>query len=178
MSTCPRCHVALGSSEYEGTAVESCAGCGGQWIGQPQLKEIIDTHERTRDLKQLRALEHTSVRGIVLAQARESLSCPRCAKEMETFQYGADSGILLDRCKDCRGIWLDQGEIEKVQMVAEASDMDLEADAKRLSGDLRQVELHEDKLEQGDRRGLQAPLLAAVVDRVLDAGGADTTFPE
>lgn len=40
-----------------------------------------------------------------------SLTCPKCQGEMRTYER---SGVLIDRCDDCRGIFLDRGEIERL----------------------------------------------------------------
>ena len=40
-----------------------------------------------------------------------SLSCPKCAAEMVTYER---SGIHLDQCRECRGLFLDRGELEKL----------------------------------------------------------------
>lgn len=37
--------------------------------------------------------------------------CPRCQTALEEIDR---SGITVDRCASCRGIWLDRGELEKV----------------------------------------------------------------
>jgi len=40
-----------------------------------------------------------------------ALRCPKCAAEMVTYER---SGITLDQCRECRGIFLDRGELEKL----------------------------------------------------------------
>jgi Zn-finger nucleic acid-binding protein len=40
-----------------------------------------------------------------------SLRCPKCAGEMLTYER---SGIHLDQCRECRGFFLDRGELEKL----------------------------------------------------------------
>lgn len=40
-----------------------------------------------------------------------ALRCPKCAAEMATYER---SGITLDQCRECRGIFLDRGELEKL----------------------------------------------------------------
>jgi Zn-finger nucleic acid-binding protein len=144
-------------------------------MSREALRALLDTQESNADSEQIKALEHASVRGIVLAKARENLACPICGGVMEAFNYGGDSGVLLDRCGICKGIWLDGGELEKVLMYVEASDEDLDVEARRLSGRLREIEIREDLLEQRDNRALNAPVVAAVVNRILDSGPSD--FP-
>ena len=38
-----------------------------------------------------------------------SLICPKCEGEMRSYER---SGILVDQCQECRGIFLDRGELE------------------------------------------------------------------
>ena len=41
--------------------------------------------------------------------------CPKCNGEvLEAFIYACDTGIELDRCPSCRGVWLDRNELEQV----------------------------------------------------------------
>ena len=40
-----------------------------------------------------------------------ALSCPKCAAEMVTYER---SGIHVDQCRECRGIFLDRGELERL----------------------------------------------------------------
>lgn len=40
-----------------------------------------------------------------------TLRCPKCAAEMVTYER---SGIVLDQCRECRGIFLDRGELERL----------------------------------------------------------------
>lgn len=44
----------------------------------------------------------TSTRGLV---------CPKCSGRMGSYER---SGIVLDQCEDCRGMFLDQGELERM----------------------------------------------------------------
>ena len=40
------------------------------------------------------------------------MKCPRCRQpDLELIRR---EGIEIDRCPQCRGVWLDHGEIEKV----------------------------------------------------------------
>lgn len=37
------------------------------------------------------------------------LTCPKCAAPMRTYER---NGITVDQCTECRGIFLDRGELE------------------------------------------------------------------
>ena len=40
-----------------------------------------------------------------------ALRCPKCAAEMATYER---SGVVVDQCRECRGIYLDRGELERL----------------------------------------------------------------
>jgi uncharacterized protein len=40
------------------------------------------------------------------------MQCPRC--QNATLDEVDRSGVTMDRCTSCRGIWLDRGELEKL----------------------------------------------------------------
>jgi len=40
------------------------------------------------------------------------MRCPRCEKEI--LEERERSGVTVDLCPTCRGIWLDRGELEKI----------------------------------------------------------------
>jgi len=37
------------------------------------------------------------------------MRCPRCEVLLEMRERG---GVVLERCPSCRGVWIDQGELE------------------------------------------------------------------
>jgi Zn-finger nucleic acid-binding protein len=39
------------------------------------------------------------------------MTCPKCRGEMRTYER---SGVTVDQCTECRGIFLDRGELEKL----------------------------------------------------------------
>ena len=40
-----------------------------------------------------------------------ALTCPKCQGTMRTYER---SGVHVDQCADCRGIFLDRGELERL----------------------------------------------------------------
>ncbi len=54
------------------------------------------------------------------------MRCPSCAGELVELDR---SGVRIDACRNCRGVWLDRGELENIlererQVVAGADDED------------------------------------------------------
>ena len=37
------------------------------------------------------------------------MKCPKCGSELQEVNY---QNVLLDTCVDCKGVWLDHGELE------------------------------------------------------------------
>ena len=37
------------------------------------------------------------------------MKCPKCGSQLEEVNY---DGVMIDRCTQCMGIWLDKGELE------------------------------------------------------------------
>lgn len=40
-----------------------------------------------------------------------ALTCPKCQGPMRTYER---SGVVVDQCTECRGIFLDRGELERL----------------------------------------------------------------
>lgn len=37
------------------------------------------------------------------------MKCPKCGHDLEEINY---QNVKVDRCSDCKGVWLDHGELE------------------------------------------------------------------
>lgn len=51
------------------------------------------------------------VRDHITGRVMPLLLCPNCNTSMQAV---ARSGVELDICPQCRGVWLDRGELEKI----------------------------------------------------------------
>lgn len=40
-----------------------------------------------------------------------ALTCPKCGGQMRNYER---NGVMVDQCTDCRGIFLDRGELERL----------------------------------------------------------------
>ncbi len=43
--------------------------------------------------------------------ATSGLTCPKCHGSMRAYERG---GVHIDQCTDCRGVFLDRGELERL----------------------------------------------------------------
>ena len=46
------------------------------------------------------------------------MKCPVC-KDVDLKEVMTRNGVLVDWCPKCEGIWLDKGELEKIQAFSE-----------------------------------------------------------
>jgi hypothetical protein len=45
-------------------------------------------------------------------RALHFMKCPKCGMQLEEIAFG---DVQVDKCFSCEGIWLDQGELERIQ---------------------------------------------------------------
>ncbi|HEU5062264.1 MAG TPA: zf-TFIIB domain-containing protein [Solirubrobacterales bacterium] len=41
----------------------------------------------------------------------QTLTCPKCGGQMRSYER---NGVTVDQCSECRGIFLDRGELERL----------------------------------------------------------------
>jgi len=97
---------------------------------------------------------------------REPMRCPNNGARLVEIER---SEILVDACPECRGVWLDRGELDKIlvrerQLSEGDADEDFFAEVEgrrsRSSGAPREREPHEDEPRRGRRkRGFLEDLL-------------------
>jgi uncharacterized protein len=46
-----------------------------------------------------------------MADRQHDLTCPKCESPMRSYER---SGIVIDQCSGCRGVFLDRGELERL----------------------------------------------------------------
>lgn len=121
MYKCPRCTADLKTIRYEGTEIETCPVCEGEWLDADELAQIIQRVEHTFSREEMGTLDRARQRVFrVTHGGQERLNCPKCPDQKLTpFNYASTSGIILDKCPTCGGIWLDRGELEMVQALVE-----------------------------------------------------------
>ncbi|HUU97321.1 MAG TPA: zf-TFIIB domain-containing protein [Phycisphaerae bacterium] len=164
---CPACQTGVEATTYEGVQIETCPSCGGEWLDAGELRQIAKAREVRFTEEERRAIgEVPPVTGVTLEDVERGLRCPKCTGTTEPINYGYDSGIVIDRCKSCRGIWLDGGELEKVQMVAEGWHGQLKEILAKHGERLRAIEAKWERAN--DLRVSRFAFVNALINAVLD----------
>jgi Zn-finger nucleic acid-binding protein len=104
---CAKCGTETLSEFFiQGVAVERCSSCTGIWFDARELGQLLA--EDARHIASLR-------RGTLKEQLDGKRGyCPRDGSELLRMYSSIDHSVILDACPDCRGIWLDEGEFEKL----------------------------------------------------------------
>jgi Zn-finger nucleic acid-binding protein len=87
---------------------------------------------------------------------QSTLYCPKCSGEMVPLRR---SGVVIDRCRGCGGVFLDRGELDKI-ITAERSWDDDDDDFERVRGDERDYE------DRGQRKSRRRNFLEELFDFV------------
>ncbi len=111
---CPACSSILKPAATGSGGIRVCAECRGIWFACDQFVPFVRKLAEDEDLAAKTAMLFEPRRVVGERYISEQIrTCPDCTGAMKKFNYAYDSNIILDRCKDCGGIWADCGEVTK-----------------------------------------------------------------
>ena len=146
---CPKCRQPLAGVDYQGVHIETCPACGGDWLDSGELKSIVEARNTRFDEKECLAVAQAAkITGVKLNKLNRHLTCPKCGGTTNPVNYGDDTGIIIDKCAQCHGIWLERGELEKIQELVEGWKDELPDDLAKYGPKLRQIAADVDRDEQ------------------------------
>lgn len=113
--------------------VDFCPKCKGVWLDQGELEIIRATLERDysgilEELDRERLLheiggvrvDEVPADHFLLTEAEPphgvQRNCPKCdgGTLVQSF-YRTDNAVVIDVCPNCHGVWLDEGELQKLE---------------------------------------------------------------
>jgi len=106
---CPRCGDGLKPAELLGVRIDACPTCRGSWFDRNELRQA--RNQADSDLAWMEFNLWKESDGFHVTS--ESMACPSCGERMATIGY-ADTGVQIDYCSSCGGIWLDSGEFPRI----------------------------------------------------------------
>jgi Zn-finger nucleic acid-binding protein len=108
---CPACNRKLTEIKVGAVALDVCQrGCGGIWFDADELTHVNDQHRKSGRGLQLTRDETIPVDDEL---PRHCPVCPQTKLVRRLFSLG--TGVEMDCCPKCQGVWLDFGELETVQ---------------------------------------------------------------
>ena len=85
-------------------------GCGGIYFDNREFKTVDEPHEDISPL--IKALEGKTFKKVDESETR---ICPVCGMNMVKHYASAKHEVQIDECYGCGGIFLDNGELEKIR---------------------------------------------------------------
>jgi Zn-finger nucleic acid-binding protein len=108
---CPKCSAELGPMVLDNVRWEFCVGCRGLWF---EDEEVDFLSELTNDFP--------NPQGARSAGKSTPYACPCCQGNLEEILFAPPHRVLLNLCRGCHGVWLDRGELKKIEETASGFD--------------------------------------------------------
>ncbi len=104
---CPRDNNKLQTRQIWEIEGNDCPMCHGIWLSYPEIKTLY-----VKGALSVPAQVYSKEEAICNYKHWESnIHCPVDNKQMETYDL---ESLQIDICPDCKGLWLDYGEFEKL----------------------------------------------------------------
>lgn len=116
---CPKCVGKLEHKNAQSVELDVCFVCEGIWLDAGELKKVIESD--SRDFKSIALggdeLDGKEISGFNVELDSKEAVCPRCANgiKLNRKEYLGKHAINVDACLQCKGIWLDGGEIRELR---------------------------------------------------------------
>lgn len=107
---CPDDGTVLNETDSHGVTIHECPKCLGRWFDRDELRQAKDSAD-----EDLRWLDFDPFAGDPAEPpaGMTGRQCPRDAIPMGVVSYDR-SGVQIDKCLKCHGIWLSHGEFERI----------------------------------------------------------------
>jgi uncharacterized protein len=108
---------------FRDIALDDCPQCGGIWFDDGELKKL----QSLGDELCLHSLEDQArPHKDVVTSERDAKLCPTCNLRLVPYRYMYTSDVMLDECDDCFGIWVQDGELEKMASYLDEQDSQMD----------------------------------------------------
>jgi len=84
--------------------INFCPSCKGAWLDKGELALTLGTVGDLHSSSEPKSEKIT-----------QYVSCPACPGVLRRTYYSSDQRIVVEKCDDCNGIFVDRGEITKIK---------------------------------------------------------------
>ena len=121
---CPKCNSDMAPFNAEGIEMDLCDQCMGCWFDAGELAFYTETTEDVPDIAEA-----------ITVGSESGHSCPRCPEtRLVEAQFIRTEDLLVDICPSCHGVFLDGGELAKVEALSVHRDV-----LHKVSGTVREL---------------------------------------
>jgi Zn-finger nucleic acid-binding protein len=113
---CPICNIPLKTIDLgiDGKFfIERCEECFGLFFDPSELEALLEHSVKNVFEINRSFLAKFNLTGQTTSRVATYVKCPVCSKMMNRINFGARSGVVVDRCKE-HGVWLDAGELRQL----------------------------------------------------------------
>jgi Zn-finger nucleic acid-binding protein len=89
--------------------VNECTACNGIWFDDDELRKAKDQADPDLKWMDFDLWKHKDR----FRASEKPAKCPKCSVNMAAIIYGT-TGIEIDHCVECKGVWLDGDEFRKI----------------------------------------------------------------
>ena len=109
-ANCPVCtdeSLRLGS--LDGHDVMYCRKCRGFLVACEAMSQVVNSRRA--------AYQGPDLTPVLLKQVEleRNVHCPACYKKMDVHPYHGPGNVVVDSCTDCHLVWLDHGEMARIE---------------------------------------------------------------
>jgi Zn-finger nucleic acid-binding protein len=111
---CPKCREPLGvvhrfRTQGDPVEVEECRRCKGLWFDDRELRLATDAADHDVAWMDFEIWKHPER----FRALDRPMTCPNCGGALGGVEFG-QTGVTVDCCAPCRGVWLDGGQFERI----------------------------------------------------------------
>ncbi len=158
---CPRCSISLKTIDLNIQGrflIERCDQCLGLFFDPNELEALLEATVSNVFNINKSQLDACKVQSATGEQGAFYIKCPVCSKIMNRVNFGTNSGVIVDRCKD-HGVWLDGGELRHLfeWMKAGGKLLQQEREDEQRRAETRELEREKRKLQTPSTSGVSYP---------------------
>jgi Zn-finger nucleic acid-binding protein len=142
--TCPRCVIGLETIDLKIDGkflIERCGHCLGLFFDPGELESVLQASVANVFTINRNQIDSLNIATRVTDYGITYIKCPVCAKLMNRVNFGAKSGVIVNRCRE-HGVWLDGGELRHLFEWMKAGGMLLEQEKQE---QLRKAEAEQER---------------------------------
>lgn len=113
---CPVCSIPLKTIDLGINGrffIERCPECLGLFFDPGELEALLEQSVKNVFEINRSSLARFKLSGQTASRVATYVKCPVCAKMMNRINFGARSGVVIDRCRE-HGVWLEAGELRQL----------------------------------------------------------------
>lgn len=123
---CPTCKIPISPVSYAGQTIDRCKKCHGTWFESGEMGPVLTELANQSSIPEKDTKKACTHDAPVAPPTDPEKVCPHCDVQMSVMNYAYNSNIFLDRCATCKGVWVDEKNLEPLVRHVQGSTADRE----------------------------------------------------